>query len=373
MSDLVYISNDDTNFVELSNKLAATGQFSRSVKGKLFKKHILSTGPLYYPGIKGGKVDIDDEFLNKVVENFEKKVRPIVQVPIVGDDNSHTEDPKRNIGEVVGLSVENGKLYSIIDVRDEEAVPKMGKTLIGASAMLSLDAMDNRTGLRAGPTLIHTVITNNPHVNELDEFEELLAASSSDSSSKAVLLSATQTTEETVMDLDEFISKGREEFGIDIPALQRQAAEAETFAKLSSSLQDTLTGSEVLKLSSTEDGAAPSAEDIVAAVATLAEERVELSNKVNTLVEESRVSKAEARVDELIGGGFITPAKRDSSLKLLLSNSELFDELLPEKPIIELSQESGREKKDEAPEKNVEDEIARLTAQASAQGLSVKS
>ena len=368
-TNLVYVPNDDTDFVSLS---ASELHLSRSVKGKLFKKHILSVGPLYYPGVKGGKVDVDDAFLQKVVTNFENKVRPIVQVPIVGDDNAHTEDPNRNIGEVVGLSVENGKLYSIIDVRDEAAVPKMGRTLIGASAMLSLDAMDNRTGKRSGPTLIHTVITNNPHVNELEEFEELLAASSNDSSTeKAVLLSATDFSKESEMDLDTLIATLRDEHGIDVPALQRAASEAESFAKLSETLQDTLASSEVLKLSAA-DGAAPSAEDIVAAVATLAEERVELSAKVDTLVEESRNAKAEARVDELVAGGFITPVKRDASVKLLLSNSDLFEELLPEQPVVALSEESGREIKSEEQDVTIENEIARLSADAEAQGLNVK-
>lgn len=365
--DLVYLPGaDDDSFLALSS----SSTYSRSVKGKLYKKHILSTGPLYYPGIKGGKVDVDDTFLQRVVRNFENKVRPIVQVPIVGDNNAHTEDPKRNIGEVVGLSVENGKLYSIIDVRDETAAPKMGKTLIGASGMLSLNATDNRTGQKAGPTLIHVVVTNNPHVNELEEFEELLAASSHDSSEQAVLLSSAPIDlKESAMDLDTLIATLRDEHGIDVPALQRSASEAESFAKLSETLQETLAGSEVLKLSDSDT----SAEDIVAAVATLAEERVELSNKVNTLVKESLVAKAETRVDELVGGGFITPAKRDASVKLLLSNSELFEELLPESPIVELSSEEGRETKEEDHDVTVEAEIVRLTESAKAQGIAISS
>lgn len=368
--DLVYVQNDDTEFVSLS--AAPSLKLSRTVRGKLFKKHILSTGPLYYPGIRGGKVDVDQAFLANVVKNFENKVRPIVQVPIVGADNAHTENPRDNIGEVVGLTVEGNKLFSIIDVRDEDAVPKMGKTYIGASALLSLDATDNRTGKKAGPTLIHTVITNNPHVNELDEFEELLAASSSDSSNTAVLLSQT-SQEESVMDLDTLIATLREEHGIDVPALQRQASESEAFASLSSTLQDTLVGSEVLKLSSTDEGATASAEDIISAVTLLAEERVELSNKVNTLIEESRTTKAEARVDELIGGGFILPVKREQNLQLLLSNAELFESLLPEKPLVALSSEEGQNLKDETPDAVIEQEIARLTSDAASQGIHVAS
>lgn len=368
--ELVYVPSDSDDFVALSSSEL---HLSRTVKGKLFKKHILSVGPLYYNGISGGKVDVDESFLKKVVANFENKVRPIVQVPIVGEDNAHTEDPLRNAGEVVGLSIENGKLYSIIDVRDEAVAPKFGKTLIGASGMLSLNATDNRTGKKAGPALIHVAVTNNPHVNELEDFEELLAASSHDSNNVAVLLSATPNhTEEKVMDLDTLIATLREEHGIDVPALQRSASEAETFAKLSETLQETLASSEILKLSASEDGSAPSAEDIVSAVAALAEERVELSSKVDALVKESAQSKAEARVDELVAGGFIAPAKRDSNVTLLLSNAELFEQLLPEQPLVKLSEESGRELKSEEQDTAIETEILRLTADAKTQGLSVR-
>lgn len=178
------------------------------------------------------------------------------------------------------------------------------------------------------------------------------------------------------MDLDTLIATLREEHGIDVPALQRSAAEAETFASLSSTLTDALVDSEVLALSSS-DGTA-TAEDIVAAVTTLAEQRVELSSQVvelssqvTELVKESTNAKAAARVDELIGGGFILPVKRDASIKLLLTDAETFDELLPEKPLVELSSESGREIQDENPAAVIEAEIERLAQDAASQGLNV--
>lgn len=369
MSDLVYIQNDDTDFVSLS--AAPTNlKLSRTVKGKLFKKHILSTGPLYYPGVAGGKVDIDKKFLDIVVRNFEQKVCPIVQVPIVDENNSHSEDPLRNIGEVVGLSVEGNKLYSIIDVRDVDAATKVGMTLIGASALLSLNRTDNRTGKKAGPTLIHTAITNNPHVNELDEFEELLAASSDDSSNDAVILTAHREIEEQVMDLDTLIATLRDEHNIDVPALQRAASEKETFAKLSASLQDKLVETELLKLSNTEDKA--SSEDILVAVTNIIDTNLELSNKVDALVEKNATDAATARVDQLVADGFILPVERDARLELLLSNAELFDKMLPEKALVALSSESGDEIIDLSPDKTIEGEIDRLVEYGASLGLSMK-
>jgi len=354
--ELVYVPGEDDSFIPLS----------RTKSGRLFRKHILSKGTLHYPGVKGGKVEITDEFLAKLSENFDNKVCPIVQTPVVGDNNAHSEDPFRNIGEVVGLEVDNGKLYSVIDARDAAAAEKLGKTLIGASAMLSLDYTDTRTGKKAGPALLHVAITNRPHLTELDDFEEVLAASASgmsDSTTKAVLLTAAtnNTKEGSKMELDELIAVARDEHGINIPELQKAAAGAGSLAKLSADLQTALNETGVLRLSAAE-GENPTAEDLVSAVSQLAQDRVDLSAKVDTLVQESATAKAEARIDSLVKGGFISPAKRESQLKLLLSNSELFEELLPEKPFVSLSAEFGEDIKDEAHDETVSQEIARLSA-----------
>jgi len=363
MSDeLYYVPGGDDTFVELSSP---TGT-------KLFKKHILTKGPLYY---NNKTIDVTDEFLDSVVKNFNDHVVSHVQVPVVDENNVHVEDPFRNIGEVVKLERVGDKLYSYIDVRDEVAAPKMGKTLLGASAMLSLDWKNNKTNKRVGPTLIHTAITNNAHLNDLEDFEEVLTMSAGvrDSNTRAVVLTSTNTVKESnmPMDLDEMIASLRDEHGIDVPALQRVASEAGTYAKLSQDLQSALADSGILKLSASE-GEENTAEDIVAAVSQLAQDRVELSNKVDALVADTAKTKAEKRVDDLVATGFITPAKREANLKLLLSNPETFEELLPEKPIVELSNESGNEIKDENHDADVDSEIARLSAFGADNGLTIK-
>ncbi len=364
--ELVYVPDEGNSFVELS----------RTPSGKLYRKHILTKGPLYYPGVKGGKIDVDDKFLDTVVKNFNDHVVSHVQAPVVDGNNSHTEDPFRNIGEVIRVEREGDKLYSYIDVRDENAAKLVGKTLLGASAMFSLDWKNNKTNTRVGPALIHTAITNNAHVNDLDDFEEVrLSANSSDSSTrkKAVVLSAAPTIlGESKMELDELIAVLKDEHGIDLPELQKAAGKADKFAKLSADLQEKLATGEdaVLKLSNTDEEA--SAEDIVAAVADLVQSRVELSSKVDGLVKDAATAKAEARIEELVAGGFIAPAKRAENLELLLSNAELFERLVPEKPLVKLSAEDGQEHKDETHDETVASEIARLSADAEANGLTIK-
>jgi len=365
--DLVYVPDEGNSFVELS----------RTPSGKLYRKHILTKGPLYYPGVKGGKIDVDDKFLDTVVKNFNDHVVSHVQAPVVDGNNSHTEDPFRNIGEVIKVEREGDKLYSYIDVRDEKAVPLVGKTLLGASAMFSLDWKNNKTNMRVGPALIHTAITNNAHVNDLEDFEEVRLSngvSDSNTRTRAVMLSAAPNTHKdgSEMDLDELIAVLKDEHGIDVPELQKAAGKADKFAKLSAELQEKLATGEdaVLKLSNTDDEA--SAEDIVAAVADLVQSRVELSSKVDGLVKDAATAKAEARIEELVAGGFIAPAKRAENLELLLSNAELFERMVPEKPLVKLSAEDGQEHKDDSHDETVASEVARLSADAKANGLLIE-
>lgn len=356
MDGFAYLpGQDDDTFVALS----------RTKSGTMFRKHILSKGTLNYPGVAGGKVEIDDKFLTTLTSNFKSKVCDIVQVPVAGANNEHTEDPFRNIGEVVDLKVENGKAYAYIDARDEVAASRLGKTLLGASAMLHLNYTDSRDGKKKGPTLLHVAVTNRPHVVELDDFENL-AALSGDSSTEAVFLTAAEehtNTKEQTMELDEMIASLKEDHGIDVPALQLSAQSLQTITEATSGALST---AGVLKLSA---GDTASTDDIVAGIAQLATDRVELTSKVDTLVEESRNASATARVESLIGEGKILPKDKDAQVELLLSNSELFEKLVPEKPLVALSAASGFELPDEGAEDAITSEIARLSADAEKAGM----
>jgi hypothetical protein len=342
----------------------ADGEFvalsGRQAKGKLFRKHILTKGILNY---QGQKMRIDDKFIASIKKNFDDKVCDIVQVPVAGAKNEHTEDPFRNVGEVVDVEVQGDKVYAVIDVRDKTAVEKIeDKLFLGASAMFGMNYTDTRDGQRKGPTLCHVAITNRPHELELEEFEVL--SLSADSSQRAVLLTAAD--KEISMDLDDLIAILRDDHGIDVPELQRQAAEVETVAALSNSLREALGASEVVELSA-ESGN----DDIVAAVGTLIESNVALSAEIASTKEAARVDAATAEVDSKVKGGFILPAKRDRFLELRLSNEELYNDLLPEQPIVALSAEEGIEPADETPGEVLDREVQRYAEAAKAAGISV--
>lgn len=335
-------------------------ELSRSKQGRIFRKHILSHGELIYPGVKGGKVDIDAKFFKTLQANFEAHACDIVQVPLAGANNEHTEDPTRNIGEVVGLEVKGEKMYALIDAREEQYADRLGKTLLGASAMLHLNYKDTRTGKGVGPTLLHVAVTNRPYVLDLEDFSEVLAASA-DGTSSAVVLTA-PTTEDN-MDLDQMLASLREDHGIDVAALQHKAAAADDAMALSNKIQEELVSTGLLTLS---NGQEVTADVLISAVAEAGTQIAALSGKVETLEKVSNEDKAKARVASLVREGKILPANSDAQVELLLSNADLFEKLLPTKAIVRLSHEEGTEPTDDEHKNTVDAEVARLSAMPAA-------
>ncbi len=362
--ELVIVPSSGDGYVELA----------RTRQGRLFRKHILSKGELLHPNT-GQKITIDDTFVDTLKKNFTSNVCPIVQVPLANDRNEHTEDPSRNIGEVIGVETKDDKVYALIDVRDNDAADKMGKTLLGASAMLHLDYTDTKTGERVGPTLLHSCVTNRPYVTDLEDYEEVVAATT-DSADGAVMLT-TVTAEPTALSketeqmpetkpdetgvaepsLEELLTTLKTKHGIDVPSIQAKAAEGESAAQLSKTLVDALSEAGVVKLSATQDKTAVSNEDVISAVASLADTNVKLTNRVNNLERRD----AEHAVDDLVAEGRVMPAQRNAFVELKLSNATMFDALVPAEPIVKLNNEVGLTKpEDEKHKANIDAEIERL-------------
>lgn len=373
-NELVIIPSKDSHaYGELD---ANSIELSRKSYGSLFRKHILTKGELIHPAT-GAKIRIDDAFLSRLKHNFDNKICPIVQVPLANDSNQHVENPDRNVGEVIDIEVKDDKVYAIIDARDPAAVEKFkNRTYIGASAMLSLDYTDTSTGKKSGPTLCHVAVTNRPYITNLEDYEEIIKASA-DNSDEAVLLtepdnketenSLTGSPEEPkveerkIMTKDELIAALKAEHGIDVAALEEAGKNQNPdVTELSHKLVTALTDAGVVKLSN--DDATANVEQVVGAVVELAKDNVELSNRVEKLELSNREIVASAEVDTKIREGFIAPGKKEAMVKLYLSNEDLYKELLPAEPIVELSAERGTstEANDQKVELDVNAEAERL-------------
>ncbi len=368
-------------------------ELARTKQGRLFRKHILNKGPLLHP-VTGDEITIDDTFVSTLTKNFKDGVCDIVQVPLANEKNEHSEDPARNIGEVIGIEARDDKVYALIDARDDGAAGKLGKTLLGASAMLHMNYTDTKTGKKVGPTLLHTCVTNRPYVTGLEDYEEIVAATS-DTSQRAVLLTpapapagtaqqtvpageptaepsaepnaaketddmgeAPNTTETPAkLSLEEMLTALKTDHNIDVSALQAKAAEGEQAASLSQALTKALTDSGVVKLTAAET--TPSTEDVVGAVAELAGNNVKLTDRVNKLER----ADAEKTVDALVKSGHVMPKQRNAMVELKLTNPAMYEDLVPAEPLLKLTAEAGvTPPQDSAHTKDIDAEVARLSA-----------
>lgn len=361
--NLVIVPSDGDGYVALA----------RTKTGKLFRKHLLNKGPLRHP-TTGEVIQIDDDFLTKLKKNFDDRICDIVQVPLANAKNEHSEEPDRNIGEVVDIEITGDKVYAVMDIRDPAHADRLGKTYLGASAMMSLDYTDTKTGTKVGPTLLHSCVTNRPYVTGLDDYEEIVAATTDRSDEAAVLLSDNtvvvekpakepevpeQETTQTVAEpsLDEMLAALKSKHNIDVSALQSQQADAAKQTALSQTIVDALTTAGVVQLTAKDDDK-PSTDTVITAVQDLATNNVALTNRVQSM--EKR--EAEHAVDGFIAEGRILPAEREARIELKLSNPEMFDKLLPAVPIVKLSNEVGvTPADDKKQELDVDAEIARLS------------
>lgn len=351
-------------------------ELSRTPKGRLFRKQILKYGTWTHPSIPGASLVIDRGVADSLKANFSAGVCDIVQVPVVDDANRHSEDPFRNIGEVVDLEVTEDGVYAHIDVRKPEAAEVMGKTLIGASAMMHMNYRDTRTGRHVGPTLLHTAVTNRPYITGLKDYEEIVRASADGLGDKFPVLLTNHEETRTMLTKDEMIAALREDHGIDVEALQASAGSAAP-AALSGDMVDALTSvltNAGVALSST-DPTDISMVDIAGGVVELANANVALSNKIDALEAErtaERTKAAEAEVDGLVEKGRILPKQRDAMLRLSLTDRETFEALLPESSLVSLSEDgiTVHEEPDNDDRDAFEADIARLSDIANSLGRS---
>lgn len=369
-------SRDGTAYDEMTE---ASVELSRKSSGTLFRKHILNVGKdLVHPAV--GRIKIDDAFVTALKTNFTNKACDIVQVPLANDKNEHVEDPDRNVGEVVDIEVKNNKVYAVIDARDPKAVEKFkNKTYIGASAMIAMNYTDTTTTKKVGPTLCHVAVTNRPYITNLEDYEEIVKASA-DNSEEAVLLTESAETvvddnsgsvkepeveEPKTMTKEELLAALKNEHGIDVDALQAEAAkpaETDPTAELSNKLVTALTEAGVVKLTADDSGA--NVEQVVGAVVELATDNVKLTNRIEALELSNREKDAEAEVKAKVAEGFIEPANQEAMKELYLSNPDLYAKLLPAEPKVNLSGEpvGTSVEENEKTELDVGAEVARLSA-----------
>lgn len=384
---------------------------ARTKQGTLYRKHILSRGELLHP-LTGTKINVDDAFVHHLKTNFANNVCDIVQVPLANDKNEHVENPAANLGEVLGIEDDplTGKVYALIDARKHEN--DFGRTILGASCFLHTNYLDTKSGKRVGPTLLHVAATNRPYVTGLDPYEPVVAASAEYLGEPALMQMSGSATREGAVprSVEEVLAELRTDHNIDVDELRAQLQTAKSAAvDTASAAADTDERVNVIKaellnkindaetraktaedqlaatttkltailssagVSGTDSnvkltGSDNMGEDIVNAVSELASRNVALSAAQATATD--RIAALEKRnveteIDGLITEGRILPAKREAYVTMALSHRDLFEQIVPETPIVPLDQEKGtapRAEEHKGREIDVEAELARLTA-----------
>lgn len=328
MSDLgpVIFPSWESDFTELTDVPVELSR-ERRVQGRLFRKHILTLGPLHY---KGQTFNLDEQWYGTLRKNWDSGVCPIVQVPLANDDNKHVETPAANLGEVVGIERNGKKVYALIDARQD--ADKFGKTYLGASAFMHMNYEDTRTGRKVGPALLHVAVTNRPHVVDLDDYEEVVAATADIEWDLPVILT---TEEQDVPTREELLAQLKAEHGIDVEALQAAAAQKTDTNALLTQITDALRDSNGVALA----GDALTQSDVVSAIVELAHKNEAQATDIAALKREA----AERVVDGYIGQGRLLPKSREDAVEMQLSNSSMLESFIaPEKePYVKLDSQQG--------------------------------
>lgn len=354
MQQVIVASPQSEGYVELGGPVP-------KARGRVFRKHILNLGDLHY---KGKTLKLDDDWFSRVKQNFESGVS-MTQVPLADSKNQHTEDPLSNAGEVVGLERQGNKVYSLVDIRDPDVAQRIADgRIMGASAFLHMDYEDTRTGKKVGPALLHHCLTNRPHVLDLEPYEEVVAATGADLEEDGFTVLASPEGSR-MPTKEELLAQLKADHGIDVEALEAQAAQRTEMSTLTAALTEALRPAQgQVQLTGSGEGEAVSLSDVVGAVAELAEKNVALAGTVGNLERKA----AEREVDDYIGTGRLLPKSRRKAVELVLSGDRegLEDFLAPENaPYVQLNHTDGAAPP-QGEQKHAEDidaEIARLTSQ----------
>jgi len=311
---------------------------------RLFRKQILPmNGSFVHPSDKSVSIKVDKAFAETLVKNFRDGICDTVQFPIVDDKNRHTEDPAKNLGQVVDLSYDDTGVYATIDVRKNP--DDVGSTILGASAMMHLNYEDTKTGTKVGPTLLHVAATNRPYLTKLAPYEQVaLSHTDADTTHEVVLLTPSGDSETHMPTKDELLKQLNDEHGIDVVALQERADASNGSNAIVAALSNVLraTNSDDFVALSASDEEEPTLEDVAQGVVALSRRTVEQADQIVELsekVEKFNSAQAESEVDKAVSEGKILPAQREAFLELRLSNEDMFQKLLPEVAIVSLSED----------------------------------
>jgi hypothetical protein len=143
-------------------------------RGKQFLKQLVKYGTFADPADrKNGKMHLDPDWGQKIVENFTKGYRGRIPVP-AGHTHSDTELATNNRGELLSVESRADGLWGVLDIRDPKTVEDIeSERLWDVSINFDNEYVDSKTGSEVGPTLMHVALVNDPYVKGMPTFGSL--------------------------------------------------------------------------------------------------------------------------------------------------------------------------------------------------------
>ncbi len=141
---------------------------TQALAGTVFRKQIAKFGKWVNPLFPIEFMELDREWAQQIVDNFNAGVIDHVPVPL-----DHTDQTEANTGEVIKLEIEDDGLYGYLDIRRPNVVDDiLGGLIFDVSISFDWDYIDTADGKHHGPTLLHVALVNNPYLKGMPEFEE---------------------------------------------------------------------------------------------------------------------------------------------------------------------------------------------------------
>jgi len=218
-----------------------------------------------------------------------------------------SEDPSKNVGEVVGLSLsqDGEKLMATIDVRDETIAEKIKKNLIkGISASIAENYVKKETGESVGPTLFHAALVTEPYIKGMAGFVPL----SEEFEGSLVIPILNMEVPLTLEEMGDRLSKIEEKISL---SEKTESSEQESSEKETSEEESTESSKVGEKAEEEKEGESKTEESKTEETETEAEEA---KGEVD-------LAEAEKTFNELLNLGKVIPAEKELLLPLLASDT----------------------------------------------------
>ena len=320
---------------------------TQEIVGTVFYKQVAKFGKWVNPIFPIEFMELDKEWGQAIIDNFNAGVIDRVPVPL-----DHTDSTEANTGEVIKLELQDDGIYAYLDIRRPNVVDDINNGLIfDVSISFDWDYIDTENGEHHGPTLLHVALVNNPYLKGMPEFEvasegafsehfsKLTTALALPKSNSVIMLSESKIKE--LSEMDEATVKNDKAYAVEIKVTVDDDEVTRTLAPG----EETTVPKDQAEAVNTQiaDAVDPDAEQETEEEKKAREDQEEADRKkqeeedakltdeekqakkdqeeLSDLRKKNALSETEKAYTTLLSAGKITPAQKDAFMQLAESHS----------------------------------------------------